>query len=61
MAVTEPETPPIITPQSYARYEQTFPTLTPPEIDADAPVRRGARYADGEALFETGKPGPACS
>src|ERR1700712_1948859 len=40
------------------RYEQAFPTLTAAEI---ARLRRFGdvrRYADGEALFETGKPAP---
>jgi thioredoxin reductase (NADPH) len=40
------------------RLEQTFPTLTPPEI---ARMRRFGdirSYKHGERLFETGKPGP---
>src|ERR1700722_17057568 len=40
------------------RYDETFPILTAKEIDR---LRRfGAlhRYADGERLIETGKPGP---
>jgi thioredoxin reductase (NADPH) len=41
-----------------ARYEQTFPTLTPAEIDRLRRFGSNRRYADGEALFETGKPGP---
>jgi thioredoxin reductase (NADPH) len=43
---------------AFPRLEQTFPTLTPPEI---ARMRRfGAivHYKHGERLFETGKPGP---
>jgi thioredoxin reductase (NADPH) len=43
---------------AFPRHEQTFPTLTPQEI---ARIRRFGdvrSYKDGEALFETGKPGP---
>src|SRR5580698_11335637 len=43
---------------AFPRLEQTFPTLTPPEI---ARMRRfGAivHYKHGGMLFETGKPGP---
>ncbi|MBW8855659.1 MAG: thioredoxin reductase, partial [Bradyrhizobium sp.] len=43
---------------AFPRPEQTFPTLTPHEIER---MRRfgGLRsYKHGEALFETGKPGP---
>ncbi|MEA2830294.1 MAG: thioredoxin reductase [Bradyrhizobium sp.] len=42
----------------FPRHEQTFPTLTPPEI---ARLRRFGElrpYRHGERLFETGKPGP---
>ena len=42
----------------FPRHEQTFPTLTAPEI---ARMRRFAEirnFKDGERLFETGKPGP---
>jgi thioredoxin reductase (NADPH) len=42
----------------FPRYEQTFPTLTHQEI---ARMRRFGElraYKSGEALFETGKPGP---
>ncbi|KIZ40224.1 MULTISPECIES: cyclic nucleotide-binding domain-containing thioredoxin-disulfide reductase [Rhodopseudomonas] len=42
----------------YPRLEQTFPVLTAAEI---ARIRRFGElktYADGERLFETGKPGP---
>lgn len=42
----------------FPRLEQTFPTLTPPEI---ARMRRFGEirtYKHGEMLFETGKPGP---
>ena len=43
---------------AFPRHEQTFPELTAPEI---ARMRRFGElrpYKDGEALFETGKPGP---
>jgi thioredoxin reductase (NADPH) len=43
---------------SFARYEQTFPTLTPHEIDRMRRFGEVRRYKSGEALFETGKPGP---
>src|ERR1700754_1623404 len=43
---------------SFARYEQTFPTLTPHEIDRMRRFGEVRRYRHGEALFETGKPGP---
>ena len=44
--------------RAFPRLEQTFPTLTPPEI---ARMRRFGEirtYRHGEMLFETGKPGP---
>src|SRR6195256_897984 len=43
---------------AFPRHEQTFPTLTAPEI---ARMRRFGdirNYRHGEMLFETGKPGP---
>ena len=43
---------------SFARYEQTFPTLTPSEIDRMRRFGEVRRYKSGEALFEAGKPGP---
>src|SRR5256884_4228199 len=43
---------------SFARYEQTFPTLTPHEIDRVRRFGELHRYQHGESLFETGKPGP---
>ena len=43
---------------SFPRYEQTFPTLTPHEIDRMRRFGEVRRYKHGEALFETGKPGP---
>jgi hypothetical protein len=45
-------------PPAFPRHEQTFPSLTPPEI---ARMRRFGEiraYKDGEMLFEAGKPGP---
>jgi thioredoxin reductase (NADPH) len=45
-------------PVSFARYEQTFPTLTPHEIDRMRRFGDVRRYKHGEILFETGKPGP---
>jgi thioredoxin reductase (NADPH) len=41
-----------------ARYDQIFPTLTPTEIDRMRRFGALRRYADGERLFETGKPAP---
>jgi thioredoxin reductase (NADPH) len=41
-----------------SRYDQTFPTLTPAEIDRMRRFGTLRRYADGERLFETGKPAP---
>src|SRR5689334_4533086 len=43
---------------SFARPEQTFPTLTPHEIDRMRRFGEVRRYKSGEALFEAGKPGP---
>jgi thioredoxin reductase (NADPH) len=40
------------------RFEQTFPTLAPEEIDRLRPFGSIRRYASGEHLVETGKPGP---
>jgi thioredoxin reductase (NADPH) len=40
------------------RFEQTFPSLTPAEIDRMRGFGEIRAYRDGEALFETGKPGP---
>ena len=46
--------------QSYAfpRHEQTFPTLTPQEIERMRRFGASRTYQDGDALFETGKVGP---
>jgi thioredoxin reductase (NADPH) len=41
-----------------SRYDQTFPVLTPAEIDRMRRFGTLRRYANGEKLFETGKPGP---
>lgn len=46
----------VITPQSYARYAQAFPTLTAREIERLRRFGEVRRYADGEALFLTGAP-----
>src|SRR5947208_10320084 len=42
----------------FTRPEQTFPTLTPAEIERVRHFGEVRSYADGELLFETGKPGP---
>lgn len=39
------------------RHDQTFPTLTGPEIERMRRFGEIRRYADGDLLFETGKPG----
>ncbi len=45
-----------ITPETYARFEQAFPTLTRAEIERLRRFGEVRRFADGELLFETGKP-----
>ena len=45
-------------PASFARYEQTFPTLTAHEIERMRRFGEVYRYTPGELLFETGKVGP---
>ncbi len=42
----------------FPRHEQTFPTLTLPEIERMRRFGELRSYTHGEALFETGKPGP---
>jgi thioredoxin reductase (NADPH) len=42
----------------FPRHDQTFPTLTLPEIERIRRFGELRSYAHGEALFETGKPGP---
>ena len=42
----------------FARPEQTFPALTPAEIERIRQFGEIRTFADGELLFETGKPGP---
>ncbi|MDF0520411.1 FAD-dependent oxidoreductase [Bradyrhizobium yuanmingense] len=42
----------------FTRPEQTFPALTPAEIERIRHFGEIRTYADGELLFETGKPGP---
>ena len=41
---------------TFERYEQAFPTLTPQEIERLRRFGEARRFADGELLFETGKP-----
>src|SRR5579863_3921492 len=43
---------------AFPRYEQTFPTLTAQEIARMRRFGDERNYRHGEALFETGKPGP---
>jgi thioredoxin reductase (NADPH) len=43
---------------AFPRRDQTFPELTGPEIARMRRFGELRRYKDGEALFETGKPGP---
>src|SRR5580765_4927813 len=43
---------------AFPRPEQTFPTLTPHEIDRMRRFGELRTYRHGETLFETGKPGP---
>jgi len=42
----------------FPRHEQTFPALTPQEIERIKRFGEPRSYKDGEILFETGKPGP---
>jgi thioredoxin reductase (NADPH) len=44
--------------RTFPRVEQTFPTLTPQEIDRMRRFGEPRNYKNGERLFETGKPGP---
>ena len=43
---------------AFPRHEQTFPTLTHHEIERMRRFGELRTFRDGEALFETGKPGP---
>ncbi len=43
---------------SFTRYEQTFPTLTPHEIERMRRFGEVRRFRPGDALFQAGKPGP---
>jgi CRP-like cAMP-binding protein len=52
---TAPSAPPSA---SFPRHEQTFPALTPQEIERMRRFAEVRKYKDGEKLFETGKPGP---
>jgi len=58
MADVSSVNPPRTASFSFPRYEQTFPTLTPHEIDRMRRFGEVRRYKHGERLFETGKPGP---
>src|SRR3954467_13573076 len=42
----------------FPRHEQTFPTLTPSEIERMRRFGELRSFKNGEKLFETGKPGP---
>jgi len=44
--------------RAFERYEQTFPALTPREIERMRHFGEIRTFKDGERLFETGKPGP---
>jgi thioredoxin reductase (NADPH) len=46
----------LLTPATFERYEQTFPRLTPQEVDRLRRFGEPRRFADGELMFETGKP-----
>ncbi len=50
-----PTTRVAITPETYARYAQAFPTLTPREIERLRRFGESRRFADGEPLFLTGQ------
>jgi CRP-like cAMP-binding protein len=49
---------PLVYPARGPRYDETFPVLTPREIDRLRRFGTLRKYAGGEKLFETGKPGP---
>jgi thioredoxin reductase (NADPH) len=49
---------PLVYPARGPRYDETFPVLTPREIDRLRRFGTLRKYASGEKLFETGKPGP---
>jgi thioredoxin reductase (NADPH) len=44
--------------RTFQRYEQTFPTLTPAEIDRMRRFGELRSFKHGDRLFEAGKPGP---
>ncbi len=46
----------VITPETYARYAQAFPTLTPQEVQRLKRFGEVQRFANGEVLFLTGSP-----
>src|SRR5215813_11804864 len=58
MADVSSVSPPRAASVAFPRFEQTFPTLTPHEIDRMRRFGEIRRYRHGERLFETGKPGP---
>jgi thioredoxin reductase (NADPH) len=49
---------PLVTKAQVPRYDETFPSLTMREIDRLRRFGSLRKYATGERLFETGKPGP---
>lgn len=49
---------PATPPSKFARHEQTFPQLSPAEIERLQRFGSLRSYAHGERLFETGQPGP---
>lgn len=52
-------THPVFAPRAaLPRHEQTFPVLTPAEIERMRRFGEIRHYKDGDCMFETGKPGP---
>ena len=56
--MSEPDSALSYAPYLDARRAQTFPTLTPDEIDRLRRFAEPQRYADGDRIYETGKPNP---
>ncbi len=56
--IAEEPTAPMAFPPHGRRYDETFPTLTPAEIDRIRRFGSMRRYSNGEKLFKTGEPGP---
>jgi thioredoxin reductase (NADPH) len=48
----------LASPTIAARREQAFPTLSPPDLQRLVPFGSPREYANGERLYETGKPSP---